>query len=1050
MKSLYQFFKQTNIWFTVFSLAGFLVIAQGLFLPAQVAHAAGGLDVTIQGTGINGAFTLDSTANTFNNNSNPINLPASGDVSLTVGWKAIAPFTPTSCYGTTQTVMDDGSVVNGNPTGSGFFDSQVPLPTTASGFTLLGSVVAAIPAGKTSYTTSRSIGVKCTDTSGVNWQWVFRVYMKFSQGVTPDNCTQEGANSITQTDTFLYNGAMGVNSSFYDHATIGSGGWPKNLICPDYSGFYTGYFNGQITNKLYVDEGVPLCGHVCLNYNPTQTTKQTTGATKDSYSICSNDNLGKPEKTSDPTYLSFKTDITGITGNSVSTSIGTPVNINLNRSGVSEFGQLSTSTYIDGNDDDYSFSFGKSWVYTGNLQGRVKDNAATSAYASALYPGTASASGSNCRTATWTTTTYPKVTLPKIAAGNSSSNTLSYLNQEYTRGGGGTVLGYNQVFPTKAVNYVMPFVQVEPLKSTVLVQGGVRGVDYTYSQTGDSNTSNNQLVFNNPGTYVVTVKESSFTSAFMACIAAEAKGSTNPFLPAPYNCQDKLAMQLMRGMNFPSMYRTYSVTVVAPPNPTLAMTVNSIVADSTNPNRITTVSLPAGNSAAPVSTSLDASWVAQNVTANSCVFKSDQSKASGVTVTSLPWSDASNQPLSSTSAPLTLGNIAQGVTSSIVFNLTCGTGSATVKRTMTVNLTRALGTGPSVTFNAAGVSATDSNPSVTITNPVVFYDATTGPVSYTVPASWSATGASSCLVKSSSPTNGALLQSEPWQDQQTNLPVSNSSAPIVVGNIDSGVSTSLSFKVGCTDAAGVTSYRQVTFSLERSSTPIPQLTLSLEDTRTQVLTSANDTNTSVTVTEPVYGAGDAMSFTSKWTGLNTITDNSCQTFPVSATTPVTVSASLWQNGLTNQPKNVQTSFTVSGLNNPGDSSVVTFSVACGSTTGVQTRTINVTLIRSTGTYEISGTVQNSDGSVPVQHKILLDGTAVTSTSTADGNYTITGLKSGAHSVAVLLQGSESCVPSGCVQNVTVNTQNLSGINFILSGKVNSGQTLNYGTGSQQW
>ncbi len=1037
-----QFLRRFTIVAQTLLISGVLFVAQGLF-PQSALAGQDQLFADIKGTGINGAFTLSSATGKGENASNPIRIPSNGEVSLTLDWGPLQDFVPTSCTGSTVSLIGPGNAqqFNGNVAGSGFFDPTMSIPLSGQGAILRGS----LPAGGTSV---RSITISCHDPNptatypggNITWNQTFTLTFTGPAGVTEGPCTP--ATSILLGNTFVYNGPL-IPGSLYACGTSNCSDVKVASFCSE---------TDPKTDASGFDYPYAFCTVGCDKYNPSHSNKQSDG----SFSMCSNTTSGTASH-KQPLNFQFDTVISGPGNAVIPTTVptGQVVNFNVMRlfGGESSGWMTTWMCHFSTLCANYhtSFTFGSSFINVTDSDGIREDRNAESAFQDAgTSAGLSTRAGSNCRAVAQRSITD---------SGSVSNEIYGYFNQSYTRNNqpmGG-------LWSNDQMNALYPMIQVEPVTSSVSVSTGTEGVDYvTSNNTVDDNNALSNITFFNPGTYIVSVKENSFSSALMICNlnARDTDGnSPNAFQPAPYNCgANKTRIQQFRGTQFPSYVRNYTIVVTGNPTPDLNFKVNGITADRTNPNR-TSIATVGGSTQDPVTASIDASWNGTNLASAGCAVTATKPTAL-VTLTSDPWkSNQTGLATVNSSAPIGFGNILPGATSLTTLTLTCKTATGTVSRSVALTLSRqSNASGPSVTFTVNGNAATDTQPVITLSNPVIFTDPGAGAVSYTLPASWKSSGSASCAVQKASATGGVTITTDPWKSLQSNLPTVNASAPVTFGNLSVGTSTDVQLALQCFDAGGKASSRAVNFTLQRAVSGSSRLSFATTDQRTGGATvTANDATPDSTATiNPTYSIGQAIAFKTAWVGDNSVIDNSCTVSPLTADTTVTVSpAAPWQ-GASNQPRTYSTVVTVNGITAPNASTTINLSIACNSSVGTLTRTVHLKLARSNASnYNITGKVLNSDGTVPVVHTMNLlnaSGTIIDSqsTSASSGGYAFANVPNGTYSVTLTPQGTETCQPVSCSEPAIVSNADKTGVDFTIVLSGGSGATLNYGTGSQQW
>lgn len=408
------FLKKTIASLQVFLVALVALISQNLLTAAPV-QAANGLNVTVVGQGQTGQFILSSQSGKFNNTGNPIMVPASGEVGVVISWAPTGNFNPTSCQGYTYSVLSGGKTVPGDVTGSGFFSPTINLPTTGVNLSLPGTIIP-------SDTSQRVVGIKCTDATGVYWDWEFGISFAAAPGVT-GNCVPATAEQISNTSVSYY-GPFPATSSYYygglrydTRPYLTTDGEASRAVCSESYSSWDFLFPAA------------TCAVECTFYNPTRTNKQSDG----SYRICENGGGAYTRIDQSPYGFGFTTSITGASSPNLSATSGQPVNINLNRVNTGDSGYGATTTEVGSwnggtsTNTIYSGLISQSWIFNTNSQGEYVDyNAMDEFTANAPNSGISIRSGSNCRAASNRTISD---------TGSSSGETFAYSGQQYARSG---------------------------------------------------------------------------------------------------------------------------------------------------------------------------------------------------------------------------------------------------------------------------------------------------------------------------------------------------------------------------------------------------------------------------------------------------------------------------------------------------------------------------------------------------------------------------------------------------------------------------------------
>lgn len=795
-------------WLSIIVLSGLMGFVYDLH-DVQRTFAADGISVTINATGVNGPIVLSTETNTGVNTGNPVPIPATGKVSFSMTWAPKGSFAPQSCFAYTDTKLSNGNTYPGNAQGSGFIvPQQNGLPTSQTNYQVQGNLV---PYG----TSTRVIYLQCDNNNNNTHYWArFNLIFQAAAGITGECKAGQGFvwgySGGTTNEVWSMTGAFGDGSSYArDDGNTG-------LVC------------SEVRSTI---EPEAFCGRRCQNYNPARSFQQPDG----SYRICNNIN-----DTQSPLYVQFGTWVTGPNSYTPTIDQGTTLPFNAQIQGGGGGEMISsirignwTGSYSNYH-TDFTDPFFSSWIFNSSETGRNPDYDAFSAINDALSAGLPAGdsfrSGTNCRANSVAARTITD-------SQSSAEETFAYFQQQYRRDGQRNGNGEQRLWgPQEKALY--PFVQAEDPRLNVSVAGGVEGVDYTVNRDNPNlYTSNNGITFLNTGNYTVTIKQEAFSAAVMVCQMPLNSSPQPKAQNPPYNCGGNAQrIQQFRGVQFPAMTTTYQVRVNPSGNgssPTGQLTINGVTADASNPNRITTVSLPAGPNQNPVADTLDASWVATNVPANSCKVDR-QDPQNGITVTSNPWKDRqTGLPISNASAPLTFDNILRGSSTDTTFTLICGTGANTVTRTIEVRLSRD-GSAPS-----AALSLTLRDPrsgasyTADATNPTQTGDVTPFSVgdAAALTAEWQGnTGLldNSCTVtKMGANPPSVTAQGEPWQSGASNQAITGAPQTVTLVGLDTpSTDAQIQFLITCKKLDGTNLARTVNLTVHRAAAPPPSYSIS--------------------------------------------------------------------------------------------------------------------------------------------------------------------------------------------------------------------------------
>jgi hypothetical protein len=1053
-----------------------LISIPTILFMAQPALAAPSINLSVTGVGANGQSFTISLADLSGNKANPIPIPITGEVSLTLNWN-VTGFTPSKCFGYSAAMTARGWADAGQQ-GSGFFQmpkgaQTFPVPLAATNYILKGTLI------QVTDLQERLIGITCD-----GYYTSFGIYFQAPPGVTGEclpGLIRQQSNNGSSTNSILGSGAVFTAASAFGSVTN-----------PDTN-------NGAICSEnasLSQGETSPpaFCVQTCNKYNPVRSNLQEDG----SAAQCENyESKYWTDDSKTPFSYWVSSRVVGPDSISPTVKVGDTVNFNMSQeleTGGNWFSNIrvgnSNGSYSNNQLSPQHFGFASySWNFNGNSTAWNPDNGhnwstATAKESMSYRPGV-----SNCR--------KPSAASFTDTSTGGSSEDYEYFKQQYRRDGQGSA---NRFFPG-GVNTLMPFVQIDPPTYSFKVTKGPDGatdpailgteyvIDSAKVREGDFTNAIRFLV---PNTYTVQITQSAYTAAVVICANTTSQNHASGSSPlnAPYNCGNGARrVQQMRGQAFPAVISfPYTVTVSPPPGPYASFTVNGIAATDTTQG---SASVAATSSTATV----PVSWVATNVAADSCKVNTT-GFGTQASILSQPWKDnQSGLPLTNSNASISIGSILGGTNTSTLLTLTCGTGSATVTRSVKLSVSRASGGTAALTL---GVYAADG---VTLIDQA---DATNQAVSKSysyigdpakIKVGWSGNigvEINTCSATKAVPTNAAVTVSgSPWEAGQTGLGSTNGPSDISVIGVPATDQSDVPFSVTCQKVDGGTLTRTVTVTFKRGSDPKPSITFGLTNADGTSVATANDSNPSATAGSTVTYNGDTVTLNASWNAAN-INSSTCALDAVTPTNGASVSAP-WdaaQTGLAATMTN--DALTISGLSGVGTSSMV-LKLSCGQGSGIVQRSISFSVTHGNSGPSLRLSVTQLDGTSvigatdanpnPIGNSVLSYstdplvlnvgwiGSGITpascdfgkvslsngATVSAPWNVAQSGLaltNTGSMSVNGLALNASATIsiPLTCGQGAGALSRSVT-FQIINKSSGNSGangKTLNYGSGSQQW